>query len=380
MKQMLKKSILLLIVALFLNVFFNTVIYATNTEGEDKEAQETEESSSYKYADFSKATFEWKNMSTIQVALEVKNIINPNKDSRYYAVVKGKNEKDDINDYLKDGIVNISLDNGYFSDLDKNNALKFVLMERDIELNQDMYLTIIESPVDITKNKPQIVLNTKKLKEYEYPKYADLFYSSVMATYNSTLIPLAIPTVHNSERKATMKIGRVSDTNILNKIKNNDENGWTELLKYAKSSSAIWSEKVTLKSGTYDVNKGVLDKSKLVNGAYYYLYTQLDDENGKYDSVEGVTIAKADIPENWFLFFLGQDSFNWDGLSNKKETEKKETNTGSKDSNKTTTKKDDTPSKLPYTGTQSFLIVLIIISTVGIIFFKYKNNQYKGIK
>ena len=85
------------------------------------------------------------------------------------------------------------------------------------------------------------------------------------------------------------KVGIINDTNTLNKIKNGNVAGMQELLSLAKSSNnTIFNQTVnSTKSGEsyangYDDNIDIT-YDKLKDGAYYYLYVKLDDENGKND-------------------------------------------------------------------------------------------------
>ena len=106
-----------------------------------------------------------------------------------------------------------------------------------------------------------------------------------------------------------------------------------------------------------------------MNHAYYYLYAELDDENGKYIPLESITLAKADVYPSqdyaWFMFFYGSSSFNFDDLEEPVPTVDTEDQTPS------------TPTILPATGEKALVIALIgLTAVVSVVLFK-KN---KGLK
>ena len=116
---------------------------------------------------------------------------------------------------------------------------------------------------------------------------------------------------------------------------------------------------------------------KLNEGAYYYLYVKLDDENGKYYPVEGVSLAQAkkyDINRQWFMFFLGEKDFSWSGLADPEPV-------NNVVRNQTPTQTADTSisnRNLPYTGKQKLIIFTIFtLFTTVVLFYKYRD--YKDI-
>ena len=132
--------------------------------------------------------------------------------------------------------------------------------------------------------------------------------------YNYSILLNNIPHSSDVNRKATIKLGRISDTDILNSIKNNTSDSWKNLLTFAKadtnsllntSSSSDHTDFLSFKGKTN------IKASQLVNEAYYYLYVELDDENGKYYPVEGVTLTQANIiKDDCYMIFYGDSEFN----------------------------------------------------------------------
>src|SRR5699024_5469195 len=121
-----------------------------------------------------------------------------------------------------------------------------------------------------------------------YPKYANVFTATFFSN-DTTQIVFSVPWGYNT-RKINLRIGKITDNSILNKIKNNNITGFEELLEYGKTQTAIYDNQLTSTKPTnsyfdngYNNNEDapIIDL-KLENEAYYYVYAELDDENGKY--------------------------------------------------------------------------------------------------
>lgn len=213
-----------------------------------------------------------------------------------------------------------------------------------------------------------------KVARLEDKLYSDVF-SATFISNDHTQIIINVPWESKVQRNMQIKVGEINDVSILNKIKNSDVNGMKELLSYAKSASnSIYNQKV---KSTADRNgyteKLDLGYNNLKNASYYYLYVQLDDENGKYYPVEGVTLAlskKFDANNYWSLFFLGSSDFSWAGLANPEPKT---------DPDPTSTIDTSTANKgLPYTGSGT-IIVLAIASVIACCVLFVKNEDYKGL-
>ena len=161
----------------------------------------------------------------------------------------------------------------------------------------------------------------------------------------------------------------------LAKIQKNDYTGITELLQYAKKHDAVYSKDLTTTSEAYFRSDNALfDGRKLLeDDAYYYIYAQFDDENGKYYPIEGVTLAQAWLGEStqyWDLWAYTSSDFKWNNL--------KSTTTTTKKSNK----KDTTVAKgvIPQTGVKPVIIGSIIFIVVIGAFFYIRYNKLRDIK
>lgn len=168
-------------------------------------------------------------------------------------------------------------------------------------------------------------------------------------------------------RKFKIKVGKVTDNSILQKIQKGDYSGITELLSYAKKNDAIYTADLTTTDENYfRSEKTLFDGKKLLQDkAYYYIYVQFNDENGKYYPIEGVTLGQAWFSStndnNWDLYAYTADNFEWNNLSSTYTD-----NTIAKD-------------KLPNTGITIAIAISIVTLTVSIIVFKVKKDKYKGI-
>lgn len=173
---------------------------------------------------------------------------------------------------------------------------------------------------------------------------------------------------YNLDLKGSVKykIGKVTDIKILKSIKNGEANCLEKLLEYAKNSASIYSGTAPISS-----SDEILSKVNLVDNQYYYVYVELDTENGKYYPIEDVSLYQAQITNNEsinMLYNYLDDEFVWNLNDEELPSTPKEP-------------EDDTTSteKLPNTGkTIITAIAIISIIMVGIVTFKkYKN--LKGI-
>ncbi len=198
------------------------------------------------------------------------------------------------------------------------------------------------------------------------------------ATYLGCLLKFGLPFDLNNKEfptKFRYKIGKITDNSVLLAIKNNESSSFDQLLNYARNdNSPVYDE--TLASNDWNGFSGKINLSgeQLANKAYYYLYGELDTENGKYIPLSSVTLAQASvyptINYKWYMFFYGNDDFNWDGLETPESIDDQE------DSEQEQQEEEKSP-VLPATGEKALVIALIAITAVvSVILFK-KN---KGLK
>ena len=345
------------------------------------------------FTDFSKAEYEYSKPALGSLDLKIKNLdLKNERVSRYYYITS-ENKKPNI-ELTDDGEVSSKSTIGSYPiwnilSLNDDGSLSGFGIENYMQFNQDLYIWIVETRnlenpyYDDNDNavvyKTEFVVSGKKLERIKYPTYAELFINTMVNSKNTQIV-FTIPNGDTTKRKFHLKIGEISDKSILNGLKNNNGESWNSLFEYAKKSNAVFDKNLTTsnKNGIlrYDTDDGAEKLDFKVNdGSYYYMYVVFDDENGKYYPASGVTIAKASVATSgstkgdWYLFFLGSEDFNWDDFGTI------QTGTAIVDGNTTGTTK---PKSLPKTG--SVAIGLVIVAMVGTaVFFKVKNNEYKGI-
>lgn len=341
------------------------------------------------FTDFSNAKYEtslnWE-IETLQISG-----ITPNSNDNYYYIITSSNSKPNI----------ITSKNGSLDDEAMSNILESFLVNTDdnyiytrkiskyAELNQDLYLWVIQQTrlsdyyYDTTGisvgYSTKLVVEGKQLTRAELPKLNLILQRFSIGNWITTddsgtytHISFNFPT-DTENRKFTLKIGKVTDNSILSKIQNNDYSGITELLSYAKSHDAIYSQKLTTTSTAYFRSDNALfdGNNLLEHNAYYYIYAEFDDENGKFYPIEGVTLGQAflyDSSSSWDLYAYTSSDFNWDNLS------------PSYDSS--TPKIEDptiAPTVLPKAGLTALTLSIIVLIVLLGRFFYMKYNKLKDI-
>ena len=358
----------------------------TAKSGEVTKTRDVKVHANTPFTDFSKAKYET-TLNGTDETLKITGVTpNDSKHTYYYAITLDKT-KPEI-PMTKYGGIDSDSDKVKYLYINKENYLYIHDFEKYAELNQDIYIWIVEDVSlsnsysnengDYILHKTKYLVEGQKIEKAELPKLNLILQSFFIGSGSQedwgTSIHFNFPT-NTDNRKFTFKIGKVTDSSILTKIKNNDYTGITDLLAYAKKQNSVYSQVLTTTDkGYYRSKENLFDgKSLLENKAYYYVYAVFDDENGKYAPVEGVTLAKAylsSVSSSWDLYAYTSSNFSWDNLS-------------STVSNTTTsnTTVDNTTAKgvLPHAG-KTTLAILGIITVAGVSVILYKKyNTYKDI-
>lgn len=343
------------------NTYYDFMGYSSEIK-EDKPTEEPNDNTNNgEWTDFSKAKFDLKKDGISSAIIEVSGV-TPKEESFYDLLITPNNSKPNVTGDISAKRITLSYDNNNktFKTTDTAEVAKYV------ELNQDIYVSIVERRNSIDN----VVTYGNKLERYAEAKYSDAFHATFM-TYDTDQIVTTF--THNKEnnRKIQIKIGKITDQEILKKIKNQNSSGFADLMSYAKSNSGIYNQTVSSdKDDSFAIeynagnssNKGnsVINLKGLENEAYYYLYIKTDDENGKYTSNEAVTLARASVhdAEKWFMFFYGSSDFKWANFGN--------------------TEVDNTvaPDRLPQAGVNSILVVVTSVIAVGGIIAYRKFKKY----
>lgn len=332
---------------------------SNNNNNQDNSENNTETTG--KFADFSKAKIEMNGFARNFYDLTIDNVLNVNEKHSFTYTVVESTKTPQSSDFAKYMVY----------DSEKNN-FTISNIEKYLELENKQYLYVKESYYDTQSQKTlsKIVLNGVEIEKVQPKKYADAYNSASMVVCDRTQLLYNMPFAMETKRKINIKIGKITDTQILKNIKSGNGNGFADLLNYAKTSNnAIYNENLeTTGTGEYIINNGLLNIDDLEDEEYYYIYTVFDGENGKYIANDCVTFAQADVfkdQNSYYLFLYGSNDFKW-----------AEFGTDYENLGDTTT----ATTNLPQTG-QSFAIVAIIgiVSLMGLIGFKYirKNRDIK---
>lgn len=337
------------------NTYYDFMRYSTEIKA-DTEGPKTDDSGTTTegdWTDFSKAKFELKKNGNSKAIIEISNV-TPKDNHDYYLLITSNSNKPSVNSTDYENRISLIYDKDSKT-FKTSNTLQ---VAKYVELNQDLYATVLEKD-RLTDN---ISSCGNKLARYSEPMYSDAFFATFMA-YNSVQIITNFTHESSNNRKIQIKIGKITDTNILKKIKNKDTTGFSSLMTYAKSNLGLYDQTLNADDSYELTYNSVINLKGLQNEEYYYLYIKTIDENGKYISNEAVTLAQASVYDDgpWFMFFYGSSDFKWSEWG--------------------TNEVDDTvkPGILPNTG--KTIITAIAISSiivVGIVSYK-KYRNLKGI-
>ena len=284
--------------------------------GDDGAAGEETETTDIEWTDFSNVKFELKKDGTSSAIVEMSGVTPLDKHNYKMILNDSASNVEATEENYEKGIeMNYDSTGKVFRDGDFHDSI-----ENAIESNKDLYVSIIERTVnDKYEYVYKVQKNNVKLEKYAEPKYSDAFHATYMVK-DSTQIVMTFTHANGNSRKMQIKVGKINDTSILQKIKNQDSTGFADLLKYAKSNEGLTNQTVTSTNDSFCIEYNTNTASGVapitVNGlqdnAYYYLYVKADDESGKWEVNEAVTLAQASVPnENWGLFFYGSSDFKW---------------------------------------------------------------------
>ena len=180
--------------------------------------------------------------------------------------------------------------------------------------------------------------------------------------------------IYNNEytkdgRDIKVKIGVVNNNDILKAIKNGDSDCLSRLLEYSKNDSGLVNTSFKY-AGSITKYTSIKDLYKnWTNGGYYYVYTEYDNENGKYTTIEDVSLYMCINTSNvWLLSDYLSSNFKWNLNGDS-------TNSGS--SIKT---ESIAPVKLPNAGKITGIIGFISIVVVGGIVYNLKKIiEYRDV-
>lgn len=310
------------------------------------------------WTDFSNAKFELKKEGISGALIQISNV-TVNKDNEYYLFITSNKNKPNVTSKDNKGILL-----NYESDKKIFQANDFSKVARYVELNQDLYISVVEK--QFASGDEKVVIYGKKIERFAEPKYSDAFHATFM-TDDADQIVTSFTHAEENNRKIQIKVGKITDKAILQKIKNKDSSGFANLLSFAKTNNGIYNKTVDAdKDDWYAIeyttggksNNSVIELNGLKDDEYYFLYIKTDDENGKFVSNEAVTLAQASVNSNgWGLFFYGSADFKW------------------ADFGEVSSDESIAPGQIPQTGSNILIWLALGVAVVGIGTFSYV--QYK---
>lgn len=353
-------------------VLIAIMLFSVNSYAADDTAEKTDEEE-IKWTDFSNIKVEFsqndENNTFRKYYMKVTGI-TLNKKSLYEVYIKFEDEQLDV---TKDKSDKLLLDS------DINKEIEMYSINIKSALNKDIYCYIVEKQ----NGKCGTPYKTKipRLQQHSLGnRMRAYFHSTSTAIYcYEDIIYYTNNYEDREDRKVKLKIGTITDNNILLSIQKGEANCLQKLLDYAKSAKAIYTETISI-----DEKKSITSNLNITNHAYYYVYMVMDDENGKYYPVEDVSLYQALVGETIGknLYDYLDDNFKWNLESQEPTTPVNKPNPTTPVTTPNNTKTPDTTvaaGKLPKTGIGIGLISLIIIAISGLIFAYFKYDKLKGI-
>lgn len=305
------------------------------------------------------ATSDWTDMSNASFKIIKEN-------QNYYISVSGIQYKENHNYYfiLSNSNVLPTGDNvRTFSVIPATN--KSYSINSYIELSGDIYAWFYEEYYQNGKQTKE-QFSAVKLERPALNSVGSRMHAYFFNEYSSTYLDEFYSSADS--RTLKIKIGYVNDINILKNIRDKKANCLVDLLNYAKNADSVYFTQIPLgKSDSITNNFTIKDKE------YFYVYMELDDENGKYYPIEDVSLYQgcvgASVGANLFDYL--DNSFKWE--LDEGGSSSGEPNPG------TVTPTDPTQATtvLPDTGKELLIAIIVAITTIAIgsyiIYRKYKD-------
>lgn len=274
----------------------------TENESADEEVGALDDE--YVFGDFSTATAKLTvegNFKEYYLTIENATFLKGN---TYYLLIT--HEKEDTS-YIKEGLKENELtEKGYHYLFETSPKVKIT---KYVEENGKIYYTIVERGKN---GKGQYGFKVVKEGTLERLPLNSLGNRMRCYFHNDSTATFLYEFGQQSKasRKIKFKIGPVTDNNILINIRDGKANALNDLLTYAKNSSS------TIYTGTVPLGQSdsIANGMDLTNKGYYYVYAQMDDENGKYYPIEDVSLyqglVSASVGKNLYDYL--DSNFKWE--------------------------------------------------------------------
>ena len=245
---------------------------------------------------------------------------------------------------------------------------KSSVIDKFLEKKGDIYFQIVERCIPEGENRVvyKVIYKKTKLERPNYQlttKFSFYFFDDYTSTY------VWVPTT-SYDRKVKIKIGKITDTNILKAIKNSEAGCLEKLLDYAKKTESIYETTIP-----QERSEAITSKFNLVDEEYYYVYSVLENENGEYYDIEDVGLYQANISDSIGinLWSYLDDNFVWNLPEDTAEQgEKAPDYSGKKNGT-------EAPNLGPQAGGTLFVaIALVAVGGIGfVVYKKFRNIKIK---
>ncbi len=387
-------KIIALLICFFIGLTANSV-FATNTVATDDTTTD-EKVEELTFTDFSKATYSLiRKDSSSTIYLEIKNVdlkTDANSKREYIAFLTNGDEKAPIQ-YGTSGYLELgSLSTKAYCYLTSEKTDVSVHAGSKLALAGDIYLTIVEwnyadAPEGTTTREHyKTVVDRVKIKRPSQLALTQRIHS-YFSSGNTSIINFENYQL-GDDVQYHVKIGRVTDNDLLRSIKNSEANCLEDLLNYAKGASAVYETNLSKQQ-----TEGITKNFTIIDDAYYYAYISLDTENGTYYPIEDIMLYQGLVSSASNIYslinYLDAD-FVWNlkeetPQTNNNITINQTTNTTNTTNNQPTSvtgNLDNTkaPGTIPQTGSMPFttICILAIILGVGGVAY-YHNRKYQGL-
>lgn len=332
-----------------------TDTYVLTTETPETEAPETETPTD---------TIEWTDFSNADFQI-LKTVDNNGYASTNLTIVSDMNYK---TNHSYDLYINNSntKPTEIFYTLTKEDGTFNVNVDQFVEKAGDIYIWIVENAGTESKT----VIEATKLDRPNNLPLGSRITGSFFKNANSIINFYEVKDI-NTSRNVQIKIGAVSDVELLKEIQNRYSTPTDNLLAYAKASTNVYLQ-TTLEVGQSLVP--TLSNITLAEGSYYYVYFLADDVSGTYYPVEDVGLYQYQYfsSNGGQLVSSTDQNFVWDFDNNS-------------DNNNSTTEPDKNEDSttadvvLPDTGEKTLSIVIFIILLSSALFYLFF-KRYKDIE
>ena len=308
------------------------------------------------WTDFSKATFEWidyTEKSHATPSLKINNV-EFKEEYSYYAYLS----------HDPNAIENPSSLTG-LSDFEdwksfSNGIIGIRALEDVIETDGRIYIWIAE----YQENEGKVLLTSKEVERLEQLPLGRRIIGYIQNIDTKDSIYVNEPFSADS-RSINYKIGEITNREMISKVINNESGALQELLNHAKNAQSLSQGTTKLQ----DNENSIIDGINLKDKAYYFVYYEAEDENGKYYPIEDIALMQAlKLGDGWTLVDYTDDRFSFEQENNNQ--------------NNNQNNNDDTVAegKLPQTGETISICIAVTALIVLAIAVAYVIKKNKDIK